>query len=161
MKEIWKDVKGYEGYYQVSNLGRVKRLKVLKSRVNKNGYRLVNLYKNSKGRTFYVHILVAKNFIDHNYLEKKLHCNHIDGVKINNTLSNLEVVTRSENEKHAFRIGLKSHKGDRHNRRKLSSIDVANIRRMLSEGVKPIFLAEKYNVSACNISNIKHFRSWN
>ena len=82
MKEEWKDIKGYEGLYQVANLGRVKSLgnnkskreKILKPGKCKDGYLIVRLYKNGKGKPFTVHRLVALHFIDNpnNYKEIKL-----------------------------------------------------------------------------------------
>ncbi len=125
MKEIWKDVKGYEGLYQVSNLGRVKSLKrivkrnghnypikkevTLSQAVNKRtGYCMVNLYNNGV-KVKSVHRLVIGAFLKN--IHNKKDTNHKDGIKTNNKLSNLEYATRSENEKHAYRIGLKKNTG--------------------------------------------------
>ena len=121
----------------------------------------MNLFKKEKPHQQRVHVIVAKAFLDENYTQKGFFCNHIDGNKQNNKLDNLEIVTRYENELHAFRIGLKSHKGDNHNRRKLSSADVKKIRESINKGVKIPILAEKYNISISNIYSIKTFRSWN
>ena len=111
MKEIWKDIKGFEGLYQVSNLGRVKSLKymksdkemVLKSGKNKGGYSLVRL--TASGKQYYlIHRLVAEAFIANS---QNLPCvNHIDGDKSNNTVENLEWVSHKENTRHAFDTGL-------------------------------------------------------
>ncbi len=162
--EVWKKVVGFENY-QVSNLGRVKNLNYDKERFltpNKGtrGYMRVNLSKKGKVKTVSVHILSALCFLDSDYLNKKLHCNHIDGNKSNNKLNNLEVVTKSENEKHAFRIGLKSHKWENHNRRKLNLIQVNEIRNKLINGSTIKELAILNNVSISCISSIKHNRSW-
>ncbi len=117
MEEIWKDIEGYEGKYQVSNLGGVRSLdrkignyfrkgKVLKPRACRNGYLLVNLYnKYSIREAKLVHRLVANAFILNQ--KNKLEVNHIDGNKHNNTIENLEWCTSSENKKHAIRTGLK------------------------------------------------------
>lgn len=119
MKEIWKDIKGYEGLYQISSFGNVKSLD--RYIINKNGdkqyfpgkyltqgisdsYLKVTLSKNNKQRTFRVHILVARAFIPNP--ENKPEVNHIDGNKKNNKVNNLEWNTRSENELHAYRNGL-------------------------------------------------------
>lgn len=111
MEEIWKDIKGYEGLYQISDLGRVKSLerkrecgygkqclvkcKVLKFNVGKNGYLYVNLSKNGCEKHYYVHRLVAKHFIPNpnNYNE----INHKDENKSNNFVKNLEWCTHKEN----------------------------------------------------------------
>lgn len=105
--EQWNDVRGFEGSYQVSNLGRVysyKRNKVLKACPNNQGYLTVNLYKNDKPTNYKIHVLVCSHFIPNT--EKKKCINHMDGVKANNCINNLEWVTHSENTKHAFAIGL-------------------------------------------------------
>ena len=62
-KEIWKDVVGYEGLYQVSNLGRIKRTFVLRQHIDRKGYYFVNLSKNGKVKCCRVHQLVGKSFI--------------------------------------------------------------------------------------------------
>ena len=100
MIEEWKDIKGYEGLYQVSNLGRVKSLKfgkerILKTGVDRYGYISVNLYKNNKRKLCKVHRLVAEAFIPN--LENKPEVNHLDEDKTNNMVSNLEWCTRNEN----------------------------------------------------------------
>lgn len=101
MIEEWKDVKDYEGLYQVSNLGRVKGLKkgkILKQHDNGKGYMQVGLYKNNKGKPYYVHRLVAKAFIPNT--ENKPEVNHKDKDRANNCVDNLEWVTSKENEQH-------------------------------------------------------------
>ena len=63
-KEIWKDIRDYEGIYEISNFGRVKReKKILKSSKNSMGYYLVSLSKNGKSKTYSIHRLVAETFI--------------------------------------------------------------------------------------------------
>lgn len=107
MTEVWKDVKGYEGLYQVSNLGRVKSLarilndgrkwkeKVLKLGKDKDGYLQVHLYKNGKPKMFKIYRLVAEAFIPN---PDSLPCvNHKDEDKTNNTVENLEWCTHEYN----------------------------------------------------------------
>lgn len=104
MKEIWKDIKDYEGLYQVSNLGRVKRIttgRVLKPLKHANGYIMVKLSKNSIVYTKTVHRLVAEAFIPNP--EHKSEITHIDENKTNNNVSNLEWMTRKENINHGTR----------------------------------------------------------
>ncbi len=109
MNEIWKDIKGYEGLYQVSNLGKVKRLsrimidslgrkiniseKILKPSftTKNNGYYLVKLTKNKKSKMYLLHVLVAKNFIPNPLGLPQV--NHKDENKLNNSLNNLEWCT--------------------------------------------------------------------
>ena len=118
MQEVWKDIKGYEGLYQVSNLGRarsldryvrngtsnknIKRGKILKPCATRDGYLQLNLIKNKKKKVSTVHRLVAKAFIVN--FENKPCVNHIDGNKQNNNVENLEWVTYSENTIHAIKI---------------------------------------------------------
>lgn len=106
-KEIWKDIEGYEGLYQVSNLGRVKS-KLRKGRIlkpiNTKKYYSVILCKNSTTKEIYVHRLVAYAFIPNP--QNKPFINHIDGNKQNNYVENLEWCTQSENCRHAYKIGL-------------------------------------------------------
>ena len=112
MKEIWKDIQGYEGLYQVSNLGRIKRVwckpKILTPKPNKKGYLRIYFYKGKNKKFLRVHRLVAQAFIPNP--ENKPQINHIDGNKSNNCVSNLEWVTNDENYKHALKMGLTNHK---------------------------------------------------
>lgn len=118
--EVWKDVVGYEGLYQVSNLGRVKSVerykdnngtkqlvkeKIKATRKDKQGYLLLDLYKNNKSKTVRVHRLVAQAFIPNP--QNKETVNHIDGNKENNTVENLEWATQKEQNEHIYRTGLK------------------------------------------------------
>lgn len=106
--ETWKDIEGYEGYYQVSSFGNIKNIKtnyVIKlNDINSVGYYRVTLYNPIKKR-FFVHRLVAYHFCD-GYKEDLI-VNHKDGNKQNNNANNLEWVTRSENDLHAFNNGLR------------------------------------------------------
>ena len=99
--EVWKDVVGYEEYFKVSNLGNVysKRSgKILKQNLHPNGYYTIATKiggRYGKNICFKVHRLVAKAFIPNVY--DKPYVNHIDGVKTNNTIGNLEWCTAKEN----------------------------------------------------------------
>lgn len=121
--EEWRDVKGYEGIYQVSNFGSVKSLdrviiqrkskngtqkrrikgKILTPTDNGNGYKLVGLRRECNGRyvknNHYVHRIVAESFIGH--IPSGMVINHIDYNRSNNRVSNLEIVTQSENVSHS------------------------------------------------------------
>lgn len=112
--EVWKDVKGFEGWYQISNLGNVRRIapvhgktrcKNLKPWVNTRGYSFVTFNVNGKKTAFRLHRLVAEHFIG-DPLDYQTDVNHIDGNKQNNAVSNLEWCSRSENMVHAIRTGL-------------------------------------------------------
>lgn len=119
MVEVWKDIPGYEGLYQVSDLGRIKSLerfvngksgvrkvseKIVSVAVKNNGYLQVKLHRKGERKFFGVHRLVAMVFVENfNNLPQ---VNHIDGNKKNNRADNLEWCTPSENQKHAVINGL-------------------------------------------------------
>jgi hypothetical protein len=99
-KEIWKEIPGYEGLYEVSNLGRVKSLKnslIMKKSINNQGYERVNLFKNKKSRAFKVHKLVAITFLNHKPCGYKLVVDHINSDIKDNRLKNLQLITQREN----------------------------------------------------------------
>lgn len=107
IKETWKAIEGYEGAYEVSDLGRVRNIKRggrIMSQSNVHGYRAVNLSKDGKTRSISVHRLVAKAFIPNP--DNKPQVNHIDGIKSNNVVNNLEWATPQENHIHACNTGL-------------------------------------------------------
>lgn len=111
MIEEWKDIEGFENIYQVSNFGRARSLKknriyLLKNNIDTHGYYYIIPYVNKKTYTHYkIHRLVALLFVDG--YKPGLIVNHKDGNKLNNNATNLEWVTRSYNNKHAYDIGLK------------------------------------------------------
>ena len=101
-EEIFKDVPGYEGLYQVSNLGRVKSLKFNKERILKTppvgyGYCICNLFLEGNCKTFYVHILVAMAFLNHKPNGHKMVIDHINNVKTDNRLENLQLISNRQN----------------------------------------------------------------
>lgn len=101
--EIWKDIKGFEGVYQVSNLGRVKSLerpyrrkeKILKPKLTRNGYYQVELWKNSIEKKCYIHRLVWLAF--NGPIPENMQVNHINEIKSDNRLLNLNLMTAKEN----------------------------------------------------------------
>jgi len=126
MEEIWKDIKGYEGYYQVSNFGIVKSLdryvknvihgeillkgRIMPKKISSKGYLQGRLSKDGKRTNIPIHRLIAMHFIPNP--ENKPHVNHIDGDKTNNNISNLEWVTQRENVTHYFKsIGKRVYTG--------------------------------------------------
>ena len=100
--EIWKSISGYDGNYQVSNLGRVKSFwfgkeRILKSSKDGRGYLSVHLYKDGIRKPFRVHQLVAVYFLNHNPCGHVLIVDHVDNNKLNNNLNNIQVISHREN----------------------------------------------------------------
>ena len=150
----------------ISNQGWVKSLKrksewILKNRKSSKGYLRVNFCKNTKHYTKSIHRLVLETF---NPIESMndLEVNHKDGNKENNKLYNLEWCTSSENNKHAYKIGLKEKtKGEINGMSKLLEKDVILIFSDLEEGkLTQRKIAHKFGVSYTTISNIKNGKRW-
>lgn len=108
-EEIWKDVLNYEGLYEISNLGRVKSMnynrtkkeKLLKPGSGEGGYLQVSLFKNKISKTRRIHQLVAEAFLNHTPCGYGLVVNHINFIRDDNRVENLEVVTARENINHS------------------------------------------------------------
>lgn len=171
--EIWKDIKGYEGLYQVSNRGNVKRINrivkskhgnkkmkdiVMKQEINKSNYMTIGLTKEGKRKHFNVSRLVAINFIENIYGKKEV--NHINGNKHDNSSENLEWVTKRENMNHAKKNGL-MRIGEKHGRSKLKDFDVLEIRELYLTGCySQRAIAKKYNVTQSAICSILNNKVW-
>lgn len=178
MIEEWHEIKGNREIYEVSNYGNIRtkdrigaRNKFCKGHTlhqykNYSGYFRVHMNIEGKGKEHFVHRLVANAFVHKIY--GKNFVNHIDGNKENNRADNLEWCTRSENEQHAWRIGLKqrescSHKGNHHPMHKLTQEQVDWIRKNhipydKNFGSAP--LGKMFGVRAQTITDIIHNRTW-
>jgi hypothetical protein len=163
MKEIWKDIKGYEGLYQVSNLGRVKSFKgktpvIFKLNSAVTGYKECALRKDGNKEVIGVHRLVVMHFLPPQ--PDKPWVNHKDGDKINNRVDNLEWSTPSENNKHAYATGLKiSLKGVQTHSNKLTEEQVIAIRTTLSH-LPQKEVAEMFGIHNGTVSRIKSRQKW-
>ena len=167
--EIWKDVVGYEGHYMVSNLGRVKSIKihnshgtVMKERrnklkkvyINERGYCKVSVIINSQSKRVSVHRLVAMAFITNP--ENKPQVNHIDGIRNNNYVENLEWCTATENVRHAWDNGLnKAKKGEEVAHTRLTNEEVIEIKKLYRSGMKIIDIHRNNNFNCSYGSMIK------
>lgn len=154
--EIWRDISGYDGKYQVSNFGRVKSFKsgmarILKPGQDRGGYLTVHLSRDNKGKKHRVHRLVAEAFIPNP--DGKPQVNHIDGVKTNNHVNNLEWVTPSENIRHALATGLFPQGEDRTDA-KLTNAQVVYIREN-PDGLTCAQLGEMFGVDDATIGRIQ------
>lgn len=163
MKEKWLAVKGFEGLYEVSNLGRIKSIKYNRERLMKtshqlNGYVKITLSKDNVQYTSRVHRLVADAFIPRQ--EGRDYVNHIDGDKDNNAVSNLEWVSVSENNKHAFKLGLKCAKGENNGRAVLTEAQVIEIYQLAHSGRRVKDIAEQYKISRSSVCHIKYGSRW-
>lgn len=177
-KEIWKDIKGYEGKYQISNIGRVKSLKrkcksnnsfsrTVKEIVKKQTkcstsglYRKVKLYKDADFEWILVHRLVASAFLDNPLIKPMV--NHKNSIPYDNRVENLEWVTASENNKHGYDFG--SHKkvyGEQHKGSKLKKFQVDEIRKKYIKNVYGMMrLAKEYKVCYYTIWDVINNNTW-
>ena len=173
-QEIWKDVEGWEGQYQVSNFGNIRSLdksvktwygsRVCKGKIllpfkSKWGYLIATFSNKQKHQKYSVHQLVAKAFIPNP--QNKPDVNHINGIKTDNRLENLEWATKQENIGHSWNTGLitidQMPYGQSHHNSKLTEQDVREIR---ASAEKKTELAKRFNVTTSTIYYIRTCRSW-
>lgn len=177
-EEIWKDIKGYEGLYQVSNKGRVKSLdrkikysngiiaehrsRILKPSYDKRrgwaSYGRVTLSKDDVQERFLIHRIVAIHFIERG-LDDQSHVNHKDGDPRNNSVDNLEWCTPSENERHSYDV-----LGKVNANRRLDSDAIEDIRNNAKKGTGSTnpgnveAFMNKYGVSRSTVLNVLNER---
>lgn len=175
MEEIWRDISGFKGLYEISNYGRVRSLRkkikwkgtlrtmperILKLRHAGKYYRIV-LYKNGKREDLSLGRLVAKTFVPNP--ENKPEVNHEDRDTSNNRADNLTWMTPSENVQHSFRVGTrKMIQGEEHRWSKLTNKEVVKIRKLKEENPKLSYaeLGRRYDVTPEAISRIVKHVSW-
>ena len=169
MKEEWRQITGYEGRYDVSNLGRIKRIiggqgtyanRVLKQSKNGVGYLQLKLSKENTNKHYYVHRLVATAFIGPCPEGKQV--NHKDGDKTNNRPENLEYVTPHNNILHSIMVGLRiAACGEKNGSSKLIEGNVLKIRELLDSGcLSQAKIGDMFGVRQTTISSINTGRSW-
>ena len=159
--EIWKEIEGYNGFYQVSNYGRIKSLRnniFLKQIRTSKGYYGISLCNNGKQINIHTHRLVAQYFCLNN--QNKNCVNHMDGNKQNNNASNLEWVTYKENNSHADENLLRDIKGQKHPNSKLNNEMVFFIRSN-QKIISRKELSKQFNVSVTLISLVQKRKIWN
>ncbi len=175
--EVWKEVDGFPDY-RVSNMGRIKSLSKLKVRSNKTGnfitkdriikqrhdvngggYLYLSICNTAGKHQKTAHVIVANAFIPNP--ENKPEVNHKFGIKTDNRVSQLEWATKSENQKHSYRIGLNSKAGEKHHLAKLNDEKVSSIRKMSEvEKVPNFVIAKHFNVSQQTVCGIIKRRTW-
>jgi predicted XRE-type DNA-binding protein len=170
MIEIWKNIKGYEGLYQVSSMGNVRRIsythkltvnkkhKILKQSP-KGNYALVSLYKNGNGKVHRVHKLVADTFLPSRsccpLCKTPFDVNHKDNDSRNNFYKNLEYITHSENIKKS------SSKTQKASAKKLNDEKVVQIKQLIKkENLSYAQIGEMFNISRALVCNISKGRTW-
>lgn len=167
VEEIWKPVPNpeWKDTYEVSNLGRVRRVKpacgatvgkVLKPIIVGKGYCRVSFGRHC---AVSIHQLVATVFIGP--CPPGHEVNHKNGIKTDNRVDNLEYATPTENNKHAVDLGLRwKHRGEAHHSTKLTAQTVEAIRELLAQGVRQATVARRFQVSKSIVNRIKLGRTW-
>ena len=158
--EEWRDIKGFEGRYQASALGRIRSLrslKIIKPCNASRGYVLVTLYFDGGRKSVNVHRLIAAAFLPNP--DNLPSVNHKDLDKKNNVSSNLEWVTAKENSLHASARGAMA-VGARNWNTKLSTDQVLQIRSMLKAGHTKTFIGEVHGVHRTTVLNIAKGKVW-
>ena len=163
--EVWKDAPDYEGFYQVSDAGRVKRIKryratpgIKKPTLGKNGYFVTWLWKHNTAKLLYVHRLVCAAF--HGEPQPGHCCNHKDGNRLNNHPSNLEWMTLSQNECHAIAYLGKSNAGERNGQSKLTEEQVLEMRKLRDKGYTHQRLGNLFGVGRKTAGDIVNRKRW-
>lgn len=169
MEELWKNITGYNGKYQISNYGRVKKSKrnrigrnshqILPERILKGGivgrnvkYRSISLTINKKHKLYFIHRLVLIHF---NRMPKEdEECNHIDKNPLNNHVDNLEWVTSKQNSLHSRGNMSKAKQGEKHYGSKLSDEDALQVKKLRKQRVSHKEIAKKFNITIQDSINI-------
>lgn len=176
MKEIWKDIPGYEGFYKASNKGRIKsfiewngsRNRILRPATKKDGHLHVCLYKHKKGKIYLVHQLVMLTFVGER--PQGTECLHIDGNHKNNQLSNLRYGTHKENMRDCSKHGkFPDRRGTKNVRAKLLPAQVVSIRKLYNrnavlpnkEKLSQLQIADIFGVSEYAIWAVVNRKTWN
>ncbi len=169
LKEAWKPVVGYEGWYEVSDIGRVRRVhiipidrtnRILKNQLNRyNGYQHIVLSKNGVKKHQYIHRLVGQAFLLVPTDKQANEINHKNGVRTDNKVKIFEWVTRQGNVDNAIARGT-AVRGERVGGSKLTEEKVKEIRRACTRGEDYGELSARYGISKASITLIKQRKNW-
>lgn len=161
MREIWKDIPGFEGHYQVSNKGNVASIKserkLLTIRLNTSGYPVVTLSLNGKSRPWVTGTLVLMAFVGQR--PKNFDTSHKNGIKTDNNLENLTWESRRDNCARKSEHGTLNY-GENNGPAKLKEFQVVEILKMLYHGTPQKKIAKKFNVHKNTISDINTGKKW-
>jgi hypothetical protein len=169
--EVWKDIKGYEGLYEISNLGRIKSMwrkkesqllfgfyqngRIITTHTHKNKSIIVSLRKDSKHKRHYLHRLLAIAFIPNPH--NKPCINHLDGNRSNNEMDNIEWCTYKENSEHAYNNNLTS----RNDKITLTNLSSGEVKGFRSQRKACIFLCESNNyIHRMLLRGIDNNKTW-
>ncbi len=164
MKEIWKDIKEYEGLYQGSNFGRIKSLyfnreHIMKFWIIKGYYYVCLVDRNGKRTSFRVHRLIAQAWIENPQNLPEI--NHKNGITTDNRIENLMWCDHTENIRWSYdKLGFKRPCGNLCPNHKLDDIQISEIKNSLKNGISGIELSKKWNISRATISRIKHNKNY-
>lgn len=173
-QEEWRAVVGYEGFYEISDHGRIRsmtryvkgrhgaprirRSRLLRVSASNRRYPTITLGKFGVERTHLVHRLVAEAFIPRR--EGATMVNHKNGVKGDCRLENLEWVTPSDNNLHAYRTGLASAAGENNGQAKLTEAALVLVRRRIQDGLRDTVIAGEFGVHRRTIGDIRRGLTW-
>jgi len=175
-QEVWRDIPGYEQYYQVSNYGnvrsldrkvkqkgrhfRIERRRIIALCLDNRGYHRIRVSKYNVQETLKVHRLVASAFCLNP--ESKPEVNHKDGLKTNNYYKNLEWVTMAENMRHSSEIGLRDNmpRGNDHHNSKLNEFQVRVVKRTSVKDINNGMLAKCFGVHISAIERVRSGKTW-
>lgn len=166
-----KPISGFEHYLINKNgdvystiafnpkIGFYKRMLKLKPKLTKHGYFVVTLQNNKIKKQKFIHRLIAENFIENK--DDKPMVNHVNGIKIDNRIENLEWVTASENTQHAYDTGLNQIlRGEKSSQAKITKLIVKEIFHLKDKGFNQCKIANKFNLSQSHVSNILRKKYW-
>lgn len=166
--EEWKPIEDFEGIYEVSDKGRIKRIKgtnstkaghILTQCLSPTGYSRVTLSRGNKHKDGRVHRIVAETFLGNP--PTIIHqVNHKNGIRNDNRVENLEWVTPRENVRHSFTLGREAASGENHPNSKLNWDLVTKIRSMFNDGVKQVDISAILGINRGTVNDVVRKRCW-
>lgn len=166
-EEIWKEVPGYNGRYEVSDLGRVRTVKypsgrmrespIIRKQKTKNGYSLVILNGNKAATTYLVHRLVLSSFTS--FQPRHIQCMHLNHIRLDNRLENLKWGTNQDNMNHMVKDGRQT-LGERNPMAKLKNHDIIEIRYLKKLGLNNCQIADVFGIQRESVRDILLGKKW-